>query len=71
MPGITTGLYGKQSFKALAAHRLTLSQSAYIKFLFGEVPLEYLNSRLNKLIDEDCGDGSTRLRIITGFRDGD
>ena len=49
--GLTTGLIGKRKIQVLKAHRLALYQSAYIKFLFDEVPLEYLNERLNKLIE--------------------
>lgn len=49
--GITTGLTGKQKLRALKAHRLALYHSAYIKYLFEEVPLEYLNARLVKLVE--------------------
>lgn len=51
MPGLLTGIKGPARLRALKAHRLALYQSAYIKYLFGECELDYLNLRLNKLLE--------------------
>ncbi len=48
---IALGIYGPKRLEILKAHRLALYQAAYIKYLWGECPLEYVNERLNKLIE--------------------
>lgn len=51
MAGIATGLMGRARWQALKAHRLAMYQKAYLRYLEGEVSLDYLNERLNKLLE--------------------
>lgn len=48
---IAPGIRGSKRYSILAAHRLALYQAAYVKYLWGECDLEYLNERLNKLLE--------------------
>lgn len=53
MPGVTTGLRGKERRWALRAHRLDMYCRAYAAYLEGRGTLQHLHERLNKLVE--CG----------------